>query len=402
MTVKKTKKLYIVSEFVDEKTNSTGYFWFKIIKGLVGDIKDINVISLDQSCRKAANKNTGVTYVPIKNSVSQRANGFLGKLLGNIVLSLKFSFKVLRFVKSKDLVFSGTNPSILVLFIAMLKPLIKFRWILLVNDIFPENLLPAKLISNNSYIYKTVRVFFDFAYRRADRIIVIGRDMQIVVEKKTNNQVRVDYIPNWVDLDDVSVLSKNNFLPFCKERLEDRVVFQFFGNMGVVQGLDILLSSISETKNKKAKFVFIGSGSGVDLVREFIKTSPRQDITIYSPIEFKDNNVGLSACDIAIVSLAPGMFGLAVPSKAYFSLAADKPIFVIGDKGAELEYLINDNSNIGWYCASYNTAEVANMLDEICEIDLSAYHNKPRSVIANQHSYHSVKAQYINIINELS
>ena len=402
MTVKKTKKLYIVSEFVDEKTNSTGYFWFKIIKGLAGDVKDINVISLDQSCKKASTQNIGVTYVPIKGLVSQGSNGFLRKLLSNILLSLKFSLKVLSFVKSKDIVFSGTNPSMLVLFIAMLKPLIKFRWILLVNDIFPENLLPAKLISNNSYIYKTIRVFFDFAYKRADRIIVIGRDMQTVVEKKTNNQVRVDYIPNWVDLDDVSVLSKNNFLPFCKEKLEDRVVFQFFGNMGVVQGLDILLSSISETKNKKAKFVFIGSGSGVDLVTEFLKTSPRQDIAIYSPIEFKDNNVGLNACDIAIVSLAPGMSGLAVPSKAYFSLAADKPIFVIGDKGAELEYLINDNSSIGWYCASYNTTEVANMLDEICEIDLSTYHNKPRSVIANQHSYHSAKAQYITIINELS
>ena len=245
------------------------------------------------------------------------------------------------------------------------------------------------------------RVFSDFAYKRVDRIIVIGRDMQTVVEKKTNNQVRVDYIPNWVDLDDVCVLSKYNFMPFCKENLENRVVFQFFGNMGVVQGLDILLSAISKTKNKKAKFVFIGSGSGGDLITEFLETNPCQDVTIYPPIEFNDNNIGLNACDIAIVSLAPGMSGLAVPSKAYFSLAADKPIFVIGDKGAELELLINDNSNIGWYCASYNTTEVANMLDEICEIDLSKYHNKPRSVIANKYNYNAAKAQYVAIINEL-
>ena len=245
------------------------------------------------------------------------------------------------------------------------------------------------------------RVFSDFAYKRADRIIVIGRDMQTVVEKKTNNQVCVDYIPNWVDLDDVCVLSKYNFMPFCKENLENRVVFQFFGNMGVVQGLDILLSAISKTKNKKAKFVFIGSGSGGDLITEFLETNPCQDVTIYPSIEFNDNNIGLNACDIAIVSLAPGMSGLAVPSKAYFSLAADKPIFVIGDKGAELELLIKDNSNIGWYCASYNTTEVANMFDEICEIDLSKYHNKPRSVIANKYNYNAAKAQYVAIINEL-
>lgn len=402
MTVKKTKKLYIVSEFVDEKTNSTGYFWFKIIKGLASDVKDINVISLEQSCQKAATQNIDVTYLPIKDSFIQGNNGFLGKLLSNILLSIKLSLRVLRIVRSKEIVFSGTNPSMLVLFIAMLKPLIKFRWILLVNDIFPENLLPAKLISNNSYIYKTIKLFFDFAYKRADRIIVIGRDMKKLVEKKTNNQVRVVYIPNWVDLDDISVLSKDNYLPFCRERLEDRVVFQFFGNMGVVQGLDILISSISKTKNKKAKFVFIGSGSGVDLVTEFLETSPYQDVVLYPPIEFKDNNVVLNACDIAIVCLSPGMSGLAVPSKAYFSLAADKPIFVIGDKGSELELLIKENPSIGWYCSSFNTNEVANMLDQICEIDLSTYHKKPRSIIANQYSYQTAKTQYINIINEFS
>lgn len=102
-----------------------------------------------------------------------------------------------------------------------------------------------------------------------------------------------------------------------------------------------------------------------------------------------------------MVSLAPGMSGLAVPSKAYFSLAADKPIFVIGDKGAELESLIEENANIGWYCGSYDTAEVAKMFDEICDLDLSTYQNKPRNVIKNQHNYHSATAQYINIISEL-
>jgi hypothetical protein len=401
MTITKHTKLYIVSEFVDEKTNSTGYFWFKIIKGLSGQLENINVISLGQSCQKAIAQNNHVVYVPIKDVISSGNKGFFWKLRKSISLSFKFSFTIFRVVKRKDIIFSGTNPSMLVLFIAILRPLIGFRWVLLVNDIFPENLPPAKLISSKSYIYKTMKVLFDYAYKRADKIIVIGRDMKKIVEKKTNNISRVEYIPNWVDLNDVSIFSKNSYQPLAQANLENKVVFQFFGNMGVVQGLDILLASISKTKNKKAKFVFIGSGSGVDLVTEFLKTNPCQDIELFPPIDFKDNNVGLNACDVAMVSLAPGMSGLAVPSKAYFSLAADKPIFVIGDKGAELESLIEDNEGIGWYCSSYNSAEVAKMFDEICELDLSTYHSKPRSVIKNQHSYHSAAAQYLSIINEL-
>ena len=395
------KKLYVVSEFVDEKTNSTGYFWFKIIKGLSEQLDDINVISLDQSCQNAICHNNKVVYLPVKDAISSVSGGFVGKLLDNIVLSFKFSLKIFRFVRNKDVVFSGTNPSILVLFIAVLRPLIRFRWVLLVNDVFPENLVPAKLLSSESFIFKIIRYLFDFAYRRADRIIVIGRDMQKLVDKKTDNMGRTRYIPNWVDLDDISVVSKNTYQPFSQTSFEDKVVFQFFGNMGVVQGLDILLAAIAKTNNTKAKFVFIGSGAGIDLVAEFMKTNPIQDVELHPPISFKDNNVGLNACDIAMVSLAPGMSGLAVPSKAYFSLAADKPIFVIGDLDAELDLLLEENECIGWYCSSYSIGDIAKMLDDICDLDLSKYRNKPRNIIKNNYSYDSAISQYIKILNEL-
>jgi glycosyltransferase involved in cell wall biosynthesis len=401
MTSMNHKKLYVVSEFVDEKTNSTGYFWFKIIKGLSEQLDDINVISLDQSCQNAFCENNQVVYLPVKDAVSSVSGGFVGKLLDNIFLSFKFSLKIFRFVRNKDVVFSGTNPSILVLFIAVLRPLIRFRWVLLVNDVFPENLVPARLLSSESFIFKIIRYLFDCAYRRADRIIVIGRDMQKLVDKKTDNMGRTRYIPNWVDLDDISVVSKNTYQPFYQMSFEDKVVFQFFGNMGVVQGLDILLAAIAKTNNTKAKFVFIGGGAGIDLVAEFIKKNPFKDVELHPPVSFKDNNVVLNACDIAMVSLAPGMSGLAVPSKAYFSLAADKPIFVIGDLDAELDLLLEENEGIGWYCSSYSIGDIAKMLDNICDLDLSKYRNKPRSIIKNNYSYDSSISQYLKILNEL-
>ena len=110
-------------------------------------------------------------------------------------------------------------------------------------------------------------------------------------------------------------------------------------------------------------------------MREFIKKNPFKDVELHPPIDFKDNNIGLNACDVAMVSLAPGMSGLAVPSKAYFSLAADKPIIVIGDHDSELKALIEDNTGIGWYCYSHNSSEVAKLIDKICDLDLSKFNN---------------------------
>ena len=393
----KKNKIYVVSEFVDKKTNSTGYYWYKTIKGISRKKNNISVISLSESCDKAVNENNKVSYIPVKNRSRNLGTGFAKKLIENFIVSFLFTLKIAKHAGKNDVVFSGTNPSLIVLFISILKIFKRFKWVVLINDVFPENLVPAKLISKNSFIYKFIISLFNFAYKKADKIIVIGRDMRELIAKKTNNLSDIKYISNWVDLKDISSNKSKAF----EDSFEDKVVFQFFVYMGIVQGLDILLESISKTKNKKAKFNFIGNGSGAEDVKQFILHNPHIDISLLPPIPFKHNNEGLSACDIAMVSLTEGMSGLAVPSKAYFSLAADKPIFVIGDKGSELELLINENDFIGWYSSSFNSTEIAESIDKICDLDRSKFINKPRELINIKYNYNDAINEYISVINSL-
>ncbi len=394
----KKNKIYVVSEFVDKKTNSTGYYWYKTIKGISRKKNNISVISLSESCDKAINENNKVSYIPVKNISRNLGTGFIKKLIDNFIVSFKFTLKIAKHARKNDIVFSGTNPSLIVLFISILKIFKRFKWVVLVNDVFPENLVPAKLVSKNSFLYKFIIGLFNFAYKKVDKIIVIGRDMRDLIAKKTNNLSNIKYISNWVDLKDISPNFQSKALEVSSE---EKLVFQFFGNMGIVQGLDILLESISKTKNKKAKFNFIGNGSGAEGVKQFILHNPHIDISLLPPIPFKHNNEGLFACDIAMVSLTEGMSGLAVPSKAYFSLAADKPIFAIGDKGSELELLINENDFIGWYSSSFNSAEIAKSIDKICDLDLSKFINKPRELIDTKFNYNDSINEYISVINSL-
>ena len=171
--------------------------------------------------------------------------------------------------------------------------------------------------------------------------------------------------------------------------------------MGVVQGLDLILDAISETKCRNAKFKFIGSGSGVSLVEQYIRDNPQVDVELLPPIPFNENVTVLSDCDVALVSLAPGMNGLAVPSKAYFSLAADKPILVIGETGAELELLINDNPGIGWFCDCHDRLMISKKIDEISELDFSELEGGPKGVIENLYGYQAACDRYVRIIEEM-
>ncbi|MGD9843525.1 MAG: glycosyltransferase family 4 protein, partial [Steroidobacteraceae bacterium] len=379
-------RVFIISEFVDKSRNSTGYYWHKIIIGLSKERAGINVISTAVSCSLVEKSSHPATYIPVGGIRSYKKNGLFSRALGQMMLSFLFVKSIVRHVKKGDIVFSGTNPAFMLLFISILRPLMGFRWALLVHDIFPENLLPAKVVSRRSPVYPVLKYVFDRAYSRADSLIAIGRDMQELLIKKTGASSKIEYVPNWADLNDVTLEKTSPSIYFSSEK-HDRVVFQFFGNIGRVQGIEFILQAISKMKSKKAAFLFIGGGAAESVVTDFIALNPDVDIAHVPSLLFEKNNEGLSACDVAIIPLAPGMLGLGVPSKAYFSMAADKPILVIGDQGAELQLLLNENADVGWFCQSGNADALALIIDQICSIDLVSMIKKPRALIARSEEH---------------
>lgn len=105
---------------------------------------------------------------------------------------------------------------------------------------------------------------------------------------------------------------------------------------------------------------------------------------------------GLAFCDVAFVSLQKGMLGLGVPSKTYFSLAADRPIMAIVEKESEIGLLINE-SEVGWKCEPDSPALLANMVDVICSNPVLIKKMKPREIFEKNYT----GAQSLNRISEV-
>jgi hypothetical protein len=392
---KNNSSFFVISEFVDANTNSTGYYWNKIIKGLSSDLKNFKVISTKQSNNLAKLDQPSIEYINIKIGDSYNKNSIFKRVFGQIRISISFFFAIIKNVRKRDTIFSGTNPSFLLAFIALSKVFIKFRWIILVHDIFPENLVASKIITKKSFLYSYLSILFNFIYSQSDELIVIGKDMEAILNKKTNFKKDINYIPNWVDLSDID--EKNNKYVQDYRYLN----FQFFGNIGRVQGIQFLLDGISKVSNHRARFVFTGSGSDVEIVKEYIKTDKNKNVFLNPPIKFNDNDSELFNCDIAIISLAKGMKGLAVPSKAYFSMAADKPILVIGEEESELHNLLQSYDNLGWFVMNDRCEDLAKCIDQLCKIDLSKYKGSPRKIAAENFEYKNAMNMYLKIINDL-
>jgi glycosyltransferase involved in cell wall biosynthesis len=393
-------RLVILSEYVDAAQNSTGYYWSKIIQGLAAEFDQLCVICPQSSYRRVVGGDPRVAYFPFKDRTYDK-NKLASRLFGQFRQTLRFAKQLIVHVRRGDAVFSGTNPSLSLLLVASIKRIIGFRWVLLVHDVFPENLLAAQVIRKKGPLYMILSVLFNRAYSSPDTVIAIGRDMLGLLMDKTGNRSRVIYIPNWVDPADVTPMARDSGNLFAASEWKDKVVFQFFGNFGRVQGLANLLSALAHVRSTEAAFIFIGSGSEDKLVSRFIAQYPQLNIIRVPQLSFADNNLGLSACDVAIVSLDKGMKGLAVPSKAYFSLAADKPLLVVSDKDSELHRLVSEERMIGWFCECENPTALAKSIDDICNLNLSEFRGKPRSVLIEKYGYIDAIKRYSQCIHEV-
>lgn len=359
-------KVVVVSEYTRASLNSTGYFWEKAIDRLIADRIPVETVTLS---------------IPTQSTTRNNA---LFRLFRKMGVAFSLAFNSCLKVNKGDVVFSGTNPELLFLILAFLSKLLKFRWCVLVHDVFPENLVPAGIVTNNSIFYKALKGLFDWAYKQPEVMFVIGRDMQRLVEKKMERQ-DVVYIPNWVDAGKVRVKEKKSSVLIKSLGLSDRFVFQFFGNLGRLQGIDGLLKAIDLVENNNAAFLFVGNGVAAGKVKNYIKENPGKAVFYIDGNSLVDRDDGLAAADVSIISLEKGMYGLGVPSKTYFSMAADRPVLAIMDEGSEVSLMVAENE-IGWSCKGGDPLVLAKKIEEICCLDMSVYQGKVRKVLEEKYS----------------
>lgn len=378
-------KIVVLSEYIHQAENSTGYFWSKIIDRLSTGRMSLTVLApAPLVCGSETQTRTGVKYFYFKRSKFNK-NRLLTRLFGQLEQTLKFIRFLVKYVSRGDLLVTGTNPVMLLLALPITSRLLGFRWALIVHDVYPDNLVPSKILNPNSIFFKLLHRYFDWVYRSAHLVFVIGRDMQKLIEKKIGQKDKIHYIPNWVDENDIQPSSRHDSEIIKNLGWEGKVVFQFFGNLGRVQGIENLLDAIKLVKNPLAAFLFMGGGAKVDLVKDFAANQPDHRVVYLGELAQSNKMTGLAACDVALITLEKGMVGLGVPSKAYFSMAADRPLIAVMESDAEIAIMVREH-NIGWVCAPDNPGLLANLIDEICVSSGITRLENPRAVFVSHYS----------------
>jgi len=299
------------------------------------------------------------------NTINLDKNSLIQRTLKVLLLSFQMSFMVLKKVPKNGTVILATNPAPLLILISFIKIWKNIQLHILVHDVFPENTIPAQIFRNDkSLIYKGLKRLFDKAYSRADHLISIGRDMQEVLLKKTirfRKRPSISVVPNWSNSIDTK-LDLNIKSLYAKH--QNKIIFQYSGNIGRVQGLDVLIDAFLAANNPNTHLIIRGTGALYPSIENLIESKNIENITLLGGFSRNQESEILSDCHISIVSLSRGMFGLGVPSKTYNLLAAGKPILFLGEPNSEISLMINE-FKIGWSFNISNKKEIIEFFNSL-------------------------------------
>jgi hypothetical protein len=342
------KRIWIVTELFFPEETAVAFIFTRIADYLSNDY-NVSVIcgpEFYDNHKKTFSDNfvfsNKIEIYRIK-TLNLNKNSLIQRTVKLISISIRMGFLMCKKIPRDDIVILSTNPAPLLLLVSVIKYFKRFQLHILVHDVFPENTIPAKIFKNKkSIIFKTLKFFFDKAYSRADHLIVIGCDMKEIISKKVSRyktQPGISIVPNW---------SHSTIIPLnSSHQGGNKIKLQYAGNIGRVEGLMEVLDAFRLSKGNNLILNLRGTGALSSDIKNYITKNDCKNIFFSGGYSRSEENKILADCDLGIVSLSEGMFGLGVPSKTYNLLSAGKPILYIGEPGTEISKLVLENG-IGW------------------------------------------------------
>jgi glycosyltransferase involved in cell wall biosynthesis len=238
-----------------------------------------------------------------------------------------------------DVVLCMTDPPIVADVALVVARRFRAPLVVISQDVFPEIAVQLKRLEN-PVVMRLLRSLVSLYLRRADRIVAIGDTMRLRLEEKGAPPERVRVIPNWVDTARLVPRDRANDWA-RKGGLHQRFVVMHSGNVGHAQDLDSLVRSATFLRDlDDLSILIIGMGARH---AELVALAKLLEVEQVRFLYYQSRDVlaqSLSAADVHVVGLAPGLAGYVVPSRLYGILAVARPVIVAADSESETAQVV--------------------------------------------------------------
>lgn len=226
---------------------------------------------------------------------------------------------------------------------------------LIVRDIFPEWAVDMGLMGRG-LPYRFFKAVANYQYAAAN---VIGVQTEGNLEYFTGpcsvTTARLEVLHNWLAL----APNRGCSIDLEKTQLAGRKIFVYAGNMGIAQGMGILLDLAARLRQRSdIGFVFVGRGSDAKRLREDAAARDLENVVFFDEID-PDEIPGLYAqCHVGLVALDPRHKSHNIPGKFLSYMQAGLPVLASINQGNDLESMI-ENKGVGAVCVDNSPESLA-------------------------------------------
>jgi len=287
--------------------------------------------------------------------VPRRRTG-LGRILNYLSFNLSSTFAGL-FTGPQDIIFVMSPPLTIGLTAYLLGRLKRIPFCYNLQDIWPEAAVRLGMLQGERLVRWCSRIE-EFVYRQSRKIFAISDEFKDKLRRKGVAAEKIEVIPNFVDTRLIRPLEKENSFSRA-HRLTDKFVVLYAGNVGLSQGLEVILDAAARLGDRREiVFLIVGSGSrrdelaaeaarrGLENVR-FLPLQPEADVPLL-----------YAACDVALIPLRRGITEHSVPCKTYSIMASGRP-YIAGVDEASYVWKLTRRAGSGVCIAPEDKAAMA-------------------------------------------
>ena len=236
---------------------------------------------------------------------------------------------------------------------------------LIIRDIFPEWAVDMGLLGRG-LPYRFLKAVERYQYSVADVIgVQTPANVPYFSRAGLRPDQRVEVLQNWL----AQAANIGCSISVANSALAGRTVFVYAGNMGVAQGMGILIDLAERLLNRSdIGFLFVGRGSDAKLLREEARRRKLGNVVFYDEIEPEEIPGLYAQCHAGIVALDPRHKTHNIPGKFLTYMQAGLPVLASINSGNDLIQLIKQE-RVGQVCTDQSVESlerlVSVLVDEI-------------------------------------
>jgi glycosyltransferase involved in cell wall biosynthesis len=232
---------------------------------------------------------------------------------------------------------------------------------LVIRDIFPEWAVDVGLMGRG-LPYRFFDAVARYQYSVADVIGVQTPGNQRYFESWLAHPGRhLEVLQNWLDKPSQMRCS----IRVDQTVLAGRKVFVYAGNMGVAQGMDILLDLADKLRSRPdVGFLFVGRGSDAARLKAAVQAKQLDNVDFFDEIDPDEIPDLYAQCDAGIVALDPRHKSHNIPGKFLTYMQSGLPVLANINAGNDLAQMIRDE-RVGHVCETNQVDELLLLTEKL-------------------------------------